>query len=289
MRNLTIKRTKSFVACLAKMKVYIEDPNAGVLKIGGVACRKLGDLKNGEEMTFQIGDEAAKVFVIADQLSKNYCNEYYQLSEGTEDISLSGKNKFNPASGNAFCFDNNDNQEVVANRKRNTKKGLVVLICAVVVGAIIGFLLSSGLLFQEDAKPQSFSASGMTITLTDEFRKSNIGDFTAAYGSKDVAVYMVKENFSLMEGFEDYTLDQYLDLVLQVNNLTDDNVKQIQGLTCFVYEFKNPNTNKTYRYYSYVYKADDAFWQIQFAVLSEKGEQYEPQITEWAKSVSFSS
>ena len=78
MRNLTIKRTKSFVGCLAKMKIYIEDPTSNEMLINNTSCRKIGDLKNGEEKTFQIGEQEAKVFVIADKLSKNYCNEYYQ-------------------------------------------------------------------------------------------------------------------------------------------------------------------------------------------------------------------
>lgn len=52
MRNLTIKRAKSFVGCLAKMKIYIEDPAAGDTEIGGVSCRRLGELKNGEERPF---------------------------------------------------------------------------------------------------------------------------------------------------------------------------------------------------------------------------------------------
>jgi hypothetical protein len=105
MRNLTIKRTKSFVACLVKMKIYLEDPMASELVINNVPCRKLGELKNGEEKTFVIGENSAKVFVIADTLSRNYCNEYYQLPDGQDDIFLSGKNDFNPASGNAFRFD----------------------------------------------------------------------------------------------------------------------------------------------------------------------------------------
>ena len=64
------------------MKVYIEDAQSNELIISGVPCRKLGDLKNGEEKTFEIGEDAAKVFVIADTLSKDYCTEFYQLSEG---------------------------------------------------------------------------------------------------------------------------------------------------------------------------------------------------------------
>ena len=63
MRNLTIRREKHFVASLATMKVYIEDPTANDLTINGVSCRKLGTLKNGEEKTFTIAEEAAKVFV----------------------------------------------------------------------------------------------------------------------------------------------------------------------------------------------------------------------------------
>ena len=78
-RNLTIKRRKKMVACLGTLKIYIEDPMRCDLIINNVACRKLGTLKNGEEKTFQIDKSAAKVFVIADALSKNYCNEYYQL------------------------------------------------------------------------------------------------------------------------------------------------------------------------------------------------------------------
>ena len=77
MRDLCIKRNKSFVGCLAKLKVYIEDIDSKDIVINGVSCRRLGELKNGEMKTFQIGEESAKVFVIADKISKGYCNEFY--------------------------------------------------------------------------------------------------------------------------------------------------------------------------------------------------------------------
>ena len=76
--------------------------------------------KNGEEKIFQIDEQEAKIYVIADKLSKNYCNEFYQLSAGQEDVFLSGKNKFNLANSNAFRFDNNESEENIANRKRVT-------------------------------------------------------------------------------------------------------------------------------------------------------------------------
>ena len=75
MRDLTIKRHKSFVGCLAKFKVYIEDPASRELTIAGVPCRKLGELKNGQEQTFQIGTEETRLFVISDKFSKDYSKQ----------------------------------------------------------------------------------------------------------------------------------------------------------------------------------------------------------------------
>ena len=287
MRNLTIKRTKSFVGCLAKMKIYIEDFTSNEMFINNTPCRKIGDLKNGEEKTFQIGEQEAKVFVIADQLSKNYCNEYYQLSDGQEDIYLSGKNKFNPTNGNAFRFDNNESEEVRLNRKCGMRKGVLILIIAAIVGAIIGYSFTSGLFSNKAPDIKTFSSNGMSITLTDEFKEDDVKNFTVSYESKNMAVVALKEAFTLMDGFEDYTLEQYANLVIKANNLDSAKIKNVEGLTHFEYDFTNPETQKTYRYFSYVYKTNDAFWLIQFATLNENADDYAQQITEWAKSVDF--
>ena len=145
MRKLTITRNKTFVASLVKMKVYIEDREANDLVINDVPCRKLGELKNGEQKTFEISNDEAKVFVIADKLSKNFCNEFYRLPEGEEDVELTGKNKYNPANGNAFRFDGVTDEEVLANRKSGNSKGIIVLIVSVVIGAVVGYLIANSL------------------------------------------------------------------------------------------------------------------------------------------------
>ena len=142
MRNLTITRQKSFVASLAKMKVYIEDPEANELEINGVGCRKLGTLKNGETATFPIGDQAAKVFVIADKVSRGFCCDYYPITAGTENVVLTGKNKFHPGAGNPFRFDGVTDPEVLENRKKGNGKGIVILIVSALAGVITGLLLS---------------------------------------------------------------------------------------------------------------------------------------------------
>ena len=300
MRILTIKRKKKFVACLGKLKVYIEDPTSNEIKISGTPCRKLGVLKNGEEKSFPIEETAAKIFVIADKLSKNYCNEFYQLPEGQEDIFLSGENKYNPATGNAFRFDNNDTPEATLNRKRNVRKGLVILAIAAVIGFIIGFASVSLFKGNEDDNPstqapvteQTFSIEGMDITLTSEFQEVDLKDdtqnYTVAYGSENVAVFVLREDFKYIPGAETYTLDYYRDLVLEANDLSEDHAVEKDGLTGFVYDRPNEKTNEIYRYFSYVYKGDDAFWMIQFATLKENADQYEAQILEWAKTVDVS-
>ena len=57
MRKLTVKRTKSFVACLYTVKLYIEDISNAEITINGTPCRKLGEIKNGDEKVFEIGDD----------------------------------------------------------------------------------------------------------------------------------------------------------------------------------------------------------------------------------------
>ena len=281
MRNLTIKRTKSFVGCLVKMKVYVENPSSGDFTINNTLCSKLGEVKNGEEKTFQIEEQAVKVFVIADKISKGYCNDYYQLSDGQEDVFLTGKNCFNPANGNAFRFDNNESEAVSTNRKHGTRKGAIVFALSILVGAVVGSLVAGGF-FLKAPKEKVFSSNGMNITLSEAFKEATIENYTVAYDSKKVAVFALKEPFALEDGFEDITLDQYADFVIQANGLSEIQKKTDNGLIWFDYDLDNPEANGTYRYFTYVYKTNDAFWMVQFATLKSNAEKESQEIAEWA-------
>ena len=53
-------------------------------------------------------------------------------------------------------------------------------------------------------------------------------------------------------------------------------------------DFDNPENKNTYRYFTYVYKTNDAFWMVQFATLKSNSEKLSQEIAEWAKSVTFS-
>ncbi|MBQ8862366.1 MAG: hypothetical protein IJ021_06485, partial [Clostridia bacterium] len=287
MRNLTIKRAKRFVACLGTMKVYIEDVTANDLTINGVTCRKLGTLKNGEEKTFEISEESAKVFVIADKLSKGYCNEYYELPSGTEDIVLTGKNEFNPASGNAFRFDGVTDEKVLANRKKGKEKGIIVLAIALAVGFVLGTIIGVGSIiinvFGSLTKDKTFAHDGMSITLTGSFRETDYNGFDICYDSSKVAVFVIKDSFSVMDGLEDYTLREYGEAVIEGNGFSSL-LESSDGLTYFEYM---GTSDQAYNYYAFVFKSDDAFWLIQFATPESEAAKYEAKIFEWAKTIKF--
>ncbi len=285
MRNLTVKREKRYVGCLAKVHLYIEDPTSNDIVINQVKCRKLGELKNGEEKSFEIEDHELKIFAIIDKLSKSYCNDYYKLPAGYEDVSLQGKCAFNSV-GNAFLFDGVTDEEILQNRKKNKKKGAMIGILAVIVGFLIGFC--SVYYFDSAPSPQTFSSNGVKITLTDEFVKVPMDSFTVCYGNDDVAVFFLEERFDVYEGLEEYTLTEYGEGVIEVNNYDPSTqLKDKDDLKYFEYEATNPDTGDEYSYIAFVYETSEAFWLVQFGVLTENMENYYQSIFDWAKTVEF--
>ena len=287
MRNVIIKRNKSFVGCLAKLKVYIEDYTYGETKIGGVPCRKLGTLKNGEEKAFLIPDNAAKIYVIADSLSKNFCNEFYNLPEGQYDIYLSGQCKYNPAAGNAFRFDGVTDEDVLKNRKKGTKIGIIVLIAAIIVGFLIGFI-PNFIGGNGTGEAKQIKCDEMQITLTDEFMKIRVDGFDACYAAEEMAVFILREDFSIIEGLENYSLQEYGEASLEANDIKNiSSVKENNGIMYYDYEWYNAEEDTTYYYYATIFKSKEAFWTIQFAVSTEDASDLMPQIIEFSESITF--
>ena len=140
MRKLTIKRLKSGAACLAKTKFYVVVPY-GDTTINGERCAFLGELKNGEEKTFEVANEQLKIYAICDMLSKDYCNDYYIVDAGEEEVVLTGSHKLNFMTGNPFRFDNNNSAGIKQNRKKSNRKALLFGIIAGVIGFVVGFLI----------------------------------------------------------------------------------------------------------------------------------------------------
>jgi len=288
MRNLTIKRKKSFVASLAKMKVYIEDPDAQDLRINGVSCRKLGDLKNGEEKTFAISEQSARVFIIGDKLTKDYSSEFRTIPAGQEDVVLSGGNRYNLLTGNAFQFDGAAEEAVLQHRKKSRKTGLLVLIVAAIVGFAVGFISNWDAFVPKQVEPETFTSNGMTVTLTNEFWEASYEGYTACFDSEKIAVLALQEPFDSFEGLADCTLEEYAQMVF-FNNGFDDSItlQQEQGQNFFEYQYQNPDTGEVFGYYTLLYKAEDAFWMVQIAGEQANYDAYRSSFPQWASTISF--
>ncbi len=160
------------------------------------------------------------------------------------------------------------------------KLASVILLIAIIASVLVS---CSG------ASEKTFTSEGLTITLTSSFKEASGTGYTVAFDSKDVAVFALKEPFSALAGLENYTLAEYTEIVRQ-NNSDKDNltaIKTADALTWFEYTFNNTEVNKTYHYISYTFKANDAFWLVQFATVDSDIEALRPNIVTWAKSVSF--
>ncbi len=286
MRNLTITRTKTFVGCAVSLKVYIED-ELGPLPINGVNCRLLGKIKNGETQTYEIDSAARRVYIIADKLSKNYCNEFYPIPAGEEDVSLSGRPHYNPATGNAFRFDGVVDPEVLANRKKGSGKGLVVLIIAAIVGFVLGFVITSGI-FGGLGDPEDFTCKGLTITLTDKFERDkeieaeNL-DCTAVYNAGEVAAILYESPLAEFPGVADKSARAFAELCATTLQLGSNAVRTENGLCYYEYPAPNPEVTQL----AFFYKSESAFWEIRFLVMTEDLDEMRPKVMEWAGSVTF--
>lgn len=282
MRNLIITRKKSFVASLGKVTICVEDVN-GNFTIDKVLCTKLGTVKNGQTATFQIGDHATRVYAIYDELSKNYCYDMYEVAAGTEDVHLSGKSVYNPMSGNPFRFDNNNTPQNAQIRKKNARKGTIILVAAVAIGVVIGLLPS--LMRKESTEPKTFTDQGMSITLTESFRPADYDGYDVSYESTNAIMFALREDFTDMEGFGELTLEEYGQLVIDSNELKTPLNTQNGLVSC---SYSQTVDGDSFQYFVYFFKTDDAFWMVQFATELADGPLYQPQINEWAQSIRFS-
>ena len=286
MRHLTILRTKSFVGALASLKVYIEDPDTAELSINETPCRKLGVLKNGEAVTFEIGDGACKVFVIADAVSRNYCNDFYQIPEGTEDVSLSGRPRFNPANGNAFRFDDNDGEEARANRRQGTNRGRVILIASIVFGLLIGIVAGYFIVSGFSVRDKTFKKSEISITLTTQFHPVADPDFYLCLDSKRVAVFVSRASFASAEWAKDATPKDFAYMFASNQEGNYALQKSADGMDWVELDHTAADGTQLHSFV-FAYKSDNAAWLVQFAVEKEYLSDFESKVMTWAKSVRF--
>ena len=284
MRELSIRRADSYVDLFATLNIYIEDPAAGEVMINGIYCRKIGELANGERKIFEIEETQAKVFAIADNARQDVCNEYYQLPEGTSPVFLSGQNMIHPTDGHTFRFD----QNMKIRRRMSRKKRALLTGISIVAGCLLLYAaISLVVSLIPTGEPKTFTQGDMSITLTDEFRKTEIDMWDAAYKTTDVVVAVKCEDFYLYKDLRYYSPVQYAKEAIRNSGINSTVERGPGSLTYFVFSEHSEDRGVTYQFYCYIYKTTDAFWIVEFCVPAEQVSRYEKTIVEWARSVHF--
>ncbi len=277
MRNLTIHRHKTFVGSAAKIKFYIVDVN-GDTKIQNTMCRKLGELKNNQQGTFLIPQEACHIYAIADKTSSSYCCELLEIPAGSEPVVYSGKCYFAPASGNAFLFDNNNSQQAQAIRKKGSSLGKKVLI----VAAVIGFLIGFAAVFME--WDESFTTGTLTITLTDDFQEYSYGLYDAVYESPDYAVLGRDWEYKYQQELAQMSREEFLELTIELlSHSTASEIQYMDGMPYYTYTTKVEG--EPYIFYVTAHQGTESYWQLEFGAPESKADKLEKKLIKWAGSV----
>ena len=162
------------------------------------------------------------------------------------------------------------------------KRTLKILICSLL---LLTLVCAAGC----EAEPKTFTQNGFTITLTDEFEKADYGAYTAAYACEDMFLVALKEDFIYFEG--EYgahsSLMDYASLLIESNDI-DAKLTEEDGLVYYTYDIYNFETSELmYTFLAAVYKTEDAFWSVQFAVDAHRFEELKDDILVYARSVSF--
>ena len=290
MRFLTVTRAKKFAGSLMPIKFYIEDAESGDTEIKGVRTRKLLELKNGETKTVSIGENAVKLFAIADKASKDWCVDVKQIPEGTEPVSVSGENHVSMSSGNAFRFHDNENDPYVQEvRSGGKRKGGAIMIGSIVFGLLIGIAL--GVFIIRASKPkvkdQTFTKDGLTVTLTNQFEESEMEPFNAVYLNEKRGIAVMTSTEWVPAAYS-LNLRSYTDLLIKSTGQSVKNRNYEKDRSSFEYEFTNPENNITYYYRVYVYNpSTDVFWVVNFSTPVKQWEKNVSDIEKWESTITF--
>ncbi|MGM9642646.1 MAG: hypothetical protein ACI3XI_05490 [Eubacteriales bacterium] len=283
MRKVNLTRDKSFVGCIGTLRVLVEDGAAGDININGTPCRLVAYVKNGETVSFEIGNEATKIYVIADKMSKNYCNDYYPVPEGDADLEIGGKCTYNPGLGNPFRFHGITDEEILKSRKRSNVKGVFILVLCIIIGVVIGLLLNFDV-FMNIEKPQTFNCTDFDITLSTAFEAQ----------AKDGKYYFLSDECSLVV-FE-YDYDEYanlkgmndaelLDLFKESGFIASDaELAVVEGFSVVEYVTESDSGNLG-KYFTVFMRDEEGVFIFEFGSFPEHYEKYRPMFVEWTKSI----
>ena len=129
---------------------------------------------------------------------------------------------------------------------------------------------------------KTFSGNGYSITLDSSFVEKEYVSMTGYYESQKLVATVLKEEFSLFEGYYIGSLEEYAELIIEANGLSDIKVSKNNGIVFFEYE-KTLN-GKNFKYYATVHKGSDAYWLVQFGCETKNYDSLKADMEKYASS-----
>ena len=103
-----MNRKKTIAGCAGKVLIYSIDKIEENTAITKEQCKFLGCLKNNSVLEIEITDSEIYIIAAYEDLGVFMITDYVVISQGTEDVNISGKVKLNPSKGNPFIFERNN-------------------------------------------------------------------------------------------------------------------------------------------------------------------------------------
>ena len=291
MRNVIIERRKKFTGSLAKFDVFVEDREQFDRTIGDVPVRSVGVLKNGDSISFQIGYEETRVFVMPQNMTINV--EMMRIPMGESDVTLTGAATIVGSNG-AFWFDNNDTDETQELRKSAKKGGkktilwTILLTVALIAAGVIGKVAING--GCAGAK-KTFTVQEMTIELTKAFKQDSDLESAAVFRSDNAYIDVDRVRKDTVRLYEDIkTLDDYAAAIIDSNvDDIDDmgGLKHENGIPYVEYTNRDRDSGNRVKGYVAFYESQEAYWYVEFMSLEKDYKKMRPSFVKWAKSVTF--
>lgn len=160
---------------------------------------------------------------------------------------------------------------------------ILYLIGALIIAFLLAFTIT--LDFINVSKKETFKENGFEITLTNDFKTSELTQATAYFESNNAIVVAYKEPLEDLKEAnidKDSSLEDYAKVILKAN---DSNYKLQKNGNLLYYEYESTVEDELFYYFVTVTKSDDAFWVINFASQESNKNIYKPEFIKWAKSI----
>lgn len=150
---------------------------------------------------------------------------------------------------------------------------------------ILSFGLLGCSLFGEQAEPQEFSGSGITITLDDSFQKSNTMYVTFYLESFDYIFTGEREEKSLFTGTDIDTLEDYAHAVLEYSGNSGTELLEAED-SAYLYAYYTATVEADeFGYMLICMESDNYYYVMNFASFADELDDSKDQFFDWADTI----